>query len=361
MRAAACASCSPATCACAWRLSALALAATLLACAVWWPSELLLVGLVSASILPIALQLDWLALVDDRDGLAAALLLVRPVAFLALLGLCPLDRRAPAVAGLLSRRLGTGGPGLLDLRSTGARTSGRATVPVAARHAAPRRLAWRWSRSPTRPSSAPICSSVGLVLGTAAAGDYYLAGQILVAALLFANAAGQIALARLPALAHAPDAVRGRAPGRNKSASGVAAPAALAIAPGPDAAPAPVRRGACRRRRGSALAPALVPPAAPDHAAPGSPDRGRPRAGGARGQLRAARRPVPALALAGMRALAAGLRPGALAAELVRLAALLLALARRHLDLDDRVGLAVRLLDRSRDVEDREPRGVSPE
>ena len=38
---------------------------------------------------------------------------------------------------------------------------------------------------------------VGLVLGAAGAGDYYLAGQVLVAGLLFANAAGQIALARL--------------------------------------------------------------------------------------------------------------------------------------------------------------------
>ena len=45
---------------------------------------------------------------------------------------------------------------------------------------------------------------VGLVLGAAGAGDYYLAGQVLVAGLLFANAAGQIALARLSALAGDP-------------------------------------------------------------------------------------------------------------------------------------------------------------
>jgi O-antigen/teichoic acid export membrane protein len=45
---------------------------------------------------------------------------------------------------------------------------------------------------------------VGWCLGTAAAGNYYLASQIAVAALLFANASNQIALARLPALAHEP-------------------------------------------------------------------------------------------------------------------------------------------------------------
>ena len=53
----------------------------------------------TASILPIALQLDWLALVDDRYRLAAALLLARPLAFLALLALLPDGPGTPAVAG----------------------------------------------------------------------------------------------------------------------------------------------------------------------------------------------------------------------------------------------------------------------
>ena len=55
---------------------------------------------------------------------------------------------------------------------------------------------------------------VGWALGAAPAGDYYLASQVLVAGLLFANAAGQIALARLPAVAAQPPlllaALRGR-------------------------------------------------------------------------------------------------------------------------------------------------------
>ena len=58
--------------ACAWRLTAMALAVVtrrLRRC--WRPHDLPLVGLVTLSIVPIALQLDWLALVDDRAGLAA--------------------------------------------------------------------------------------------------------------------------------------------------------------------------------------------------------------------------------------------------------------------------------------------------
>ena len=68
-------------------------------CALVRPADLLLVGLVTASILPIALQLDWLALVDDRYRLAAALLLARPLAFLALLALLPGGAGTLAVAG----------------------------------------------------------------------------------------------------------------------------------------------------------------------------------------------------------------------------------------------------------------------
>ncbi len=71
---------------------------------------------------------------------------------------------------------------------------------------------------------------VGVALGTAAAGDYYLAGQILVAALLFANAAGQIALARLPALAGTPERFRASLVADMKRLLWFATIAALAIA-----------------------------------------------------------------------------------------------------------------------------------
>jgi O-antigen/teichoic acid export membrane protein len=45
----------------------------------------------------------------------------------------------------------------------------------------------------------------GWALGLAEAGDYYLASQIAVAGLLFANAANQLALARLPVLRNEPE------------------------------------------------------------------------------------------------------------------------------------------------------------
>ena len=63
-------------------LSLAALGAVALGTATLRPHDALLIGLVTLSILPIALQLDWLALVDDRAGLAASLLLVRPLIFL---------------------------------------------------------------------------------------------------------------------------------------------------------------------------------------------------------------------------------------------------------------------------------------
>ena len=71
---------------------------------------------------------------------------------------------------------------------------------------------------------------VGVALGTAAAGDYYLAGQTLVAALLSANAAGQIALARLPALAGTPERFRANLAADMKRLSWFATVAALALA-----------------------------------------------------------------------------------------------------------------------------------
>jgi O-antigen/teichoic acid export membrane protein len=177
-------------------LSGLALGVTLLACAAWWPGELLLVGLVTASILPIALQLDWLALVDGRDRLAAGLLLVRPLAFLILLGVMPGAPGAALIAGcwlaawilaaatswICLDRLAD--PALGPIPDPGAMLRrGTALVLV------------------TLTNQAQLTADllvVGLVLGPAPAGDYYLAGQVLVAALVFANAAGQIALARLP-------------------------------------------------------------------------------------------------------------------------------------------------------------------
>jgi O-antigen/teichoic acid export membrane protein len=180
-------------------LSALVLAATLMACAVWRPGELLLVGLVAVSILPIALQLDWLALVEGRDRLAALLLLVRPTAFLAMLVLLP---GASSATGLAACWLAAWLLAALASWSCLDRPAAGFAGPVPR----PRTMLRRGASLAlvTLSNQAQLSADllvVGVVLGPAKAGDYYVAGQILVAGLLLANAAGQIALARLPALA----------------------------------------------------------------------------------------------------------------------------------------------------------------
>jgi O-antigen/teichoic acid export membrane protein len=73
---------------------------------------------------------------------------------------------------------------------------------------------------------------VGAVVGVAAAGDYYLASQVAVAALVVANAAGQSALARLASLAGDPAAfaVRLGAELRLVSALGLILAVGLALA-----------------------------------------------------------------------------------------------------------------------------------
>ena len=175
-------------------LSALALAATLAGCALFRPDDLLLVGLATAAILPIALQLDWLALVDGRDRLAAALLLVRPLVFLLLLLAWPVPLGPEAVAASFLAAWMTAAVASWICLDRGA---GRPAGPVPTAPAMLRRGAG--IAAVTLSNQAQLSADlllVGLVLGPAAAGDYYLAGQILVAALVFANAAGQLALAR---------------------------------------------------------------------------------------------------------------------------------------------------------------------
>ena len=183
-------------------LSLAALAIVLLGALLVWPQQALLMLLVTLSILPIALQLDWLALVDDRAQLAAGLLLLRPLAFLILVGLCRTSAEpislaacylvawsaAAAVSWVALSRAATSVPGHLP---TAGAMLGRGTV-----------LALITISNQAQLSADLL--AVGWWLGAARAGDYYLAGQILVAALLFANASGQIALARLPGLAGQP-------------------------------------------------------------------------------------------------------------------------------------------------------------
>ncbi|MFO1071536.1 MAG: oligosaccharide flippase family protein [Geminicoccaceae bacterium] len=189
----------------AWRctLSLAAIGLTLLATLVLAPASLGLVALTTLAILPIALQLDWIALVDDRLALAAQPLLARPLAF-ALLVACLPAASAPfqvaacylaawCLAALLSwpalRR-----PPLPPPRQ----------APPDARHLLGRGLPLMLVTLTNQAQLSLDLLAVGWALGAAEAGDYFLASQIAVAALLFANTANQVALARLPALLDRP-------------------------------------------------------------------------------------------------------------------------------------------------------------
>ena len=159
--------------------------------------------LATASILATALQLDWVALADDRPVLAAALLLVRPAAFLALLlaaagpltlthvGGCFLD--AWLLAAVLSWSA---------LRRPYPREMARDVgVPDAAgllRAGAPVR------RHRPQPGAAERRPAAGRrLLRAGDRGHYYVATQVATSGLVLANASGQSALARLAR--HKPD------------------------------------------------------------------------------------------------------------------------------------------------------------
>lgn len=172
---------------------------TVVASGAFWlqPEAAPLVLAATLAILPTALQLDWLALVDDRPFLAALPLVARPLAFLLLLATWPGAAGLDAVAGcyLASWWLAAAlsWPAL------------RRPWPRPGRPApAHRRLLRRGLplMLVTLTSQALLSADllvVGWSLGAAAAGDYWLASQVAVAGLLFANAAHQLLLARLPA------------------------------------------------------------------------------------------------------------------------------------------------------------------
>jgi O-antigen/teichoic acid export membrane protein len=192
------------------------------------PQDMLLIGLVTLSIVPIALQLDWLALVDDRAGLAAALLLVRPLALLALVGLYRVDLTPTLLAACyLAAWALSALASCTSLRRTSVRHRGGSlpTLTDMLRRGAALALV-------TITNQAQLSADllvVGWSLGAASAGDYYLAGQILVAALLFANASGQIALARLPELAREPHRLRAALAAETLHLLGLAVPTALGL------------------------------------------------------------------------------------------------------------------------------------
>lgn len=212
-------------------LLASAVVAILLLGAGWLaPAHRPALGLVLASLFAIALQLDWLALVEDRPLVAGALLLVRPAAWCLLIAAAgaplDLDRLAAlhalawALAALASWPLLRGGPApqaggeppLGPLRML------RLGLPLALATLANQGLL------------AADLLLVGLVLGTERAGAYYLAASLVVAGLVLANAANQIATARIGALRRDPPALRGELARQLRSATGLGLAVALVAA-----------------------------------------------------------------------------------------------------------------------------------
>jgi O-antigen/teichoic acid export membrane protein len=177
-------------------ISAAVVLAALALTALVAPEHLGLVALTLASLPLVALQLDWVPLCEGRALAAAAPLVARPLAFLAFVATlaapaAPLDLAAcfvgawAAAAGLSLLLLG---------RPRGAGPGAAPPSPL------PMLRRGMGFAAVTLLSQAQLSAdlvAVGAVLGVAAAGPYYVAAGVAVAASVLANAAGQLALARL--------------------------------------------------------------------------------------------------------------------------------------------------------------------
>jgi O-antigen/teichoic acid export membrane protein len=164
-------------------------------------------ALVLTSLVAIALQLDWLALVDDRPVLAGALLLVRPAAWCLLLAFADPPFELDQLAALFALAWALAALASWPLL-------GRAPGPVGGvpRLSAARMLRLGLPLALVTLSNQGLLAAdlflVGLVLGAERAGAYYLAASLVVAGLVFANAANQAATARIGALRGDPPAAR---------------------------------------------------------------------------------------------------------------------------------------------------------
>lgn len=212
--------------------------ATLVGTAALAPGLVGTMGLVLASLLLIALQLDWLALVDDRPLAAGVLLLVRPAAWCALLFLAGkpigLERLAAFFALAWALAALASWP-LLASRAPG-RAEGDPPLPPGRmlRLGFPLMLV-------TLGNQAVLAADillVGLVLGAGRAGAFYLASALIVAGLVLANAMNQIAIARMGRLREEPSLLRAELGRQLRTAVGAGLGIALAgAAIGPFAIP----------------------------------------------------------------------------------------------------------------------------
>ena len=169
-----------------------------LAAALWSPGDWRLTALLLTSLWPIALQLDWLPLALGRNRLAAALLLVRTLAFLLLLLAVPFEGDVLRLAWLFLAAWWIAAAatwpclGLLPRPAHGGLGAGRLlrnALPIAAGTVASQLLLGL------------DVLLVGARLGPVEAAFYFLASAVLVAGLVLANGLGQTALARMGARA----------------------------------------------------------------------------------------------------------------------------------------------------------------
>lgn len=177
-------------------ISAATIAASLAFVALWRPEHLALMALTLASLIPIACQLDWVPLVEGRALAAVVPLAARPAAFLLLLLAwpAPLTPEAIALAFLLAWCV-TAALSLPPLRHP-SRVAGEAPPPRPA-HLLRQGLGFAAVTLASQLLLSADLLAVGFGVGIEAAGIYYLASAIAVAGTVLANAAGQLALARL--------------------------------------------------------------------------------------------------------------------------------------------------------------------
>ena len=175
--------------------SALLVAAAGLAALALAPGAAPLVVAVGLSLPLIALQLDWVALVEGNSRKAGALLLVRPLAFLALLLVLPrpfvLTDVALAWTGAWALAAAATWPGLPSARPT------VAGAPIAYKAMLRRGVPLMGVTFLNQAQAGFDLLVAGLVLAPEAAGRLYLAYAALTAALIPANAQGQLTLATI--------------------------------------------------------------------------------------------------------------------------------------------------------------------
>ena len=189
-----------------------------------YPDWLGAIALLLVSLFAVALFLDWLALVEDRYQIASILLVVRPAIFLIALLVLQTGLTLDLLAGLFA------GAWIIAAATSWLLLNVPTTLAlrrwVQPHHQTRLRIGSTLDQAPPGPMSVnamvragrPIMLAqligqamvnldlvvVGVVLGLAAAGQYFLAAAMATAGLVVANAAGQIANARLGRLIREP-------------------------------------------------------------------------------------------------------------------------------------------------------------